>query len=119
MSNVNDWLEAGSGNGDTWKPENVGDTITGTLKQVKTNVGQNNSNVYMILEEGKSDATSVWGSAVLDTKFEEIPVGSMVRIEFIGREKGKSPMPYKNFKVMYKPAPETAKSVFPEAEVIG
>lgn len=96
-------VEAGSGSGDTWKPENEGDTLVGTLKAIKTNVGQNDSNVYVFEEVADAEEdVSVWGSAVLDSKFEEIPVGSRVKIEFLGRVKGKGPQPYKDFKVLYK-----------------
>lgn len=101
---MSDWQEAGSG-GETWKPENVGDSIQGLLTAVKENVGINNSKVYMIEKEGEEEPYSVWGSTVLDTKFQEISVGSEVKIEYLGQVKGKGPKPYKDFKVLYKPAP--------------
>lgn len=101
---MSDWTEAGTG-GESWKPENEGDTITGLYTQKKENVGINNSNVYMVEQAGAEEATSVWGSTVLDTKFQEIPVGSEVKIEYLGKEKGKGPKPYNNYKVLYKPAP--------------
>lgn len=102
MSDTNDWVEAGSGSGETWKPENEGDSIIGTLTAVKSDVGINKSKVYMIQEDGKDDPTSVWGSTVLDTKFQEIPVSSKVKIEYLGKVKSKAPQPYKDFKVLYK-----------------
>lgn len=102
---TNDWQEAGS-NTESWKPENEGDSIQGLLVAVKDNVGINNSKVYMIEQEGAEEATSVWGSTVLDTKFQEITIGSEVRIEYLGEQKGKGPKPYKNYKVLYKPAPK-------------
>jgi len=109
-----DWTEAGSGSGDTWKPENEGDSITGLYKTRKENVGINNSNIYLIKEDSKDEPTSVWGSTVLDTKFEEIPTGSLVKIEYLGKVKSKAPQPYKDFKVMYKaPTPQDA---FPGSE---
>lgn len=116
MSDTQDWTEAGNG-GEAWKPENVGDTITGTYKSLKTNVGINKSNIYVLQEEGKDETTSVWGSTVLDGRFEEIPVGSLVKIEYLGKEKGKSPQPYKNFKVLYKAVPGAVADTFPGAEV--
>ena len=118
---TNDWVEAGSSSdSETWKPEAVGDTLQGTYTSLKTNVGMNNSNIYMVTTktEGKEDQLwSVWGSAVLDTKFEAIPVGSLVKVEFLGLEKGKGPKPYKNFKVLYKP--NAVADVFPGSEVVG
>lgn len=112
---TDDWTEAGNA-GESWKPENEGDTITGTLKQTKENVGINNSNVYVVQVEGEEDPTSVWGSTVLDTKFQEIPLGSMVKITFLGHVKGKGPKPYKDFKVQYKPNPVA--DTFPGSEVV-
>lgn len=112
-----DWTEAGQA-GDSWKPENEGDTIQGTLKAVKTDVGINKSNVYVIQTEDAEDPMSVWGSTVLDTKFQEIPVGSEVKIEYLGTVKGKGPKPYKDFKVLYKPneALKAVQDVMPGAE---
>lgn len=102
----NNWIEAGSNTGDSWKPENEGDTLIGVLIGKKENVGINNSNVYLIEEKDKAgELTSVWGSTVLDTKFSEIPVGSKVKIEYLGKVKSKAPQPYKDFKVLYQ-APE-------------
>lgn len=107
INNMSDnWTEAGSASDETWKPENAGDSVTGKYVKVRDNVGANSSNMYYLEQEsadGKDKLTiSVWGSTVLDTKFEEIPVGSQVKIEFLGLEKGKGAKPYKNFKVLYK-----------------
>lgn len=99
------WTEAGSSSDETWKPENVGDEVTGKLVKRRDNVGANSSNMYYLEQEaegGDKLVIGVWGSTVLDTKFEEIPLQSKVKIEFLGLEKGKSPKPYKNFKVLYK-----------------
>jgi len=35
----------------------------------------------------------------------EVPVGSIVKIEYLGKEKAKSGNEYNNFKVLYAPAP--------------
>lgn len=103
MADKEDWTEAGNAGGDAWKPENKGDRITGHYTSLKEDVGINKSNVYLIQEIEKEEPTSVWGSTVLDTKFQEIPVGSEVLIEFLGNVKGSGPKPYKDFKVLYKP----------------
>lgn len=99
------WIEAGSSSDETWKPESAGDTVEGKLVRKLENVGANSSNMYYLEQEAANSETltiSVWGSAVLDTKFEEIPMQSMIKIEFLGNVKGKSPKPYKDFKVLYK-----------------
>ena len=116
---MSDWKEAGGNSGDSWKPENVGDTIMGSYIGKKENVGLNNSTIYLVQVAGQDEPTSVWSSTVLDTKFQEIPVGSDVKIEYLGKEKGNAPMPYKNFKVLYKAGiDETVAKIFPDAKAI-
>lgn len=111
-------VEAGSGGGESWKPENVGDVVFGTYRAMKTNVGKHNSNVYVIQEDGKDETTSVWGSTVIDGRFEEIPVGSRVKIEYLGEVSGKSAK-YKDYKIVYvkQEVPANVANTFPGAEV--
>jgi len=108
--------EAGNTSGSTWNPDEQ-KVIFGTYKSMKSDVGPNHSNVYIIQEDDKDETTSVWGSTVLDGRFEEIPQGSRVKIEFLGREKGKSPQPYKNYKVVYVEPKTGVEDVFPGATV--
>lgn len=112
-------IEAGSGSGESWKPENEGDVVFGTYRAMKTNVGKHNSNVYVIQEDGKDETTSVWGGTVIDGRFEEIPVGSRVKIEYLGVVKGKNAS-YKDYKIVYvkQEVPESVKNTFPGAEVV-
>jgi hypothetical protein len=101
--NKDEWIEAGAMEGEVWTPEKEGDIIQGQYVGVETGVGVNKSNLYSLKEENKDEPTKVWGSKVLDAKFAEIEVGNMVQIEYLGREKGDKPQPYKNYRVMYKP----------------
>lgn len=102
MSDQKDnWVEAGV-NDKVWKPEAEGDKIQGVYHALKTEVGMNKSNVYLIKTGDEDEPTSVWGSTVLDARFEEIPIGSEVMIEYLGDVKGKGPKPYKNYKVLYR-----------------
>ena len=110
LNELEGFTEAGSASNETWKPENEGDNIKGTYTALKENVGVNKSNIYMIQRAGETEALSVWGSTVLDTKFQEIPIGSIVYIEYLGKVKSKAPQPYKDFKVLYKVT--SAKDVF-------
>ena len=115
-----EWVETGA-TGSEWKPEEEGDLIEGVYKRKKENVGINNSNIYVIQEDDKDETTSVWGSTVLDARFDEIPQGSIVKIEYVGKVKGTGPKPYKNFRVWYKEAPMTeiiqkADELFPDKE---
>lgn len=113
-----DAIEAGSNTGNTWKPDEQ-KVIFGTYKAKKVNVGPNNSNVYVIKEDDKEEDTGVWGSTVLDGRFEEIPIGSRVKIEYLGEEKGKRAT-YKNYKVVYVPNKDLAavQAVIPGAEPV-
>lgn len=101
-------IEAGSGSGETWKPETEGDLIFGTYKAHKSSVGQNNSEVYLIQEDDKDEPTNVWGSTVLDARFEEIPVGSRVQITYLGKKTGKR-AEYKDYLVKYVANEDAAK----------
>lgn len=121
MSNTDEFaeaIEAGNSSGESWKPENAGDTVFGTYKAQKNNVGKHNSNVYVIQEDGKDETTSVWGGTVIDGRFEEIPVGSRVKIEYLGEVQGKSAK-YKDYKIVYvkQEVPANVASAFPGAEV--
>ena len=85
----------------------LGEVLTGYYIGKKTNVGQNASNLYEIQ---MSDAgpnlgrkVAVWGSALLDGRFEEVPLNCMVRITCLGIAQPKTPKgrAYMNFKVEY------------------
>lgn len=80
----------------------LGPEVQGIYSGMKTDVGQNASNVYDItLPDGR--LVSIWGSDLLDGKFKEIPVGSEVLIRFLGIQQPKTPTgrPYNGFQVMY------------------
>lgn len=96
---MGEWVEAGMSSNESWKPENEGDKIIGVYVRTKGNVGMNNSTIYTLKTE--NGLIDVWGSAVLDNKFSEIPLNSQVKVEFLGRKKGKGPVQYKDFKVLY------------------
>lgn len=108
--------EAG-GTTNTWKPEEQA-TIIGTYMHSKEDQGPNHSMVYVLQEDGRDEATSVWGSTVLDSRFEEIPTRSRVKIEYLGEVKGKGPKPYKNFKVVYVEPTDAVAQVFPNSEEV-
>lgn len=103
----------------------LGPVIQGFYVNLKTKVGQNESNLYEIkLPNG--ELVSVWGSGLLDGKFQEIPVGCEVRITYLGVQQPKTPKgrAYQNFKVefdvnsrvpMKEAAPADAPKVAPSA----
>lgn len=103
MSNTDEFanaVEAGNGSGEAWDI-NTQAVLIGTYKAKKTNVGPNNSNMYMVREDGKEEDTGIWGGTVLDSRFEEVPVGSRVRVEYLGQEKTQRGTTYKNYSVKY------------------
>jgi hypothetical protein len=113
---ADDWTEIGGGdaNQEMWNREG---TITGKYTNKQTNVGPNDSNVYTL--ETENGSVGVWGSTVLDTKFEQITLGSLVKIESLGKVQGKKAQ-YYDYKVFSKGAPTAPKEVtdvFPGAEV--
>lgn len=80
----------------------LGEVIQGFYKSMKTNVGQNDSNLYEILLP-TGELVGVWGSGLLDGKFKEIPIGCEVRITYLGISQPKTPKgrAYQNFKVEF------------------
>jgi hypothetical protein len=96
---MDDWIEAGGGDQNpTWDPTQ-NPTIQGEYVKQQSGVGPNKSMLYTL--ETADGPIGVWGSTVLDTKFENIPLHSLVRVEYIGMAQGKRSQ-YKDFKVMYK-----------------
>lgn len=84
----------------------LGPVITGYYIGMKTEVGQNDSNLYEIEltdTQMAGQTVAVWGSALLDGKFGEVPQGSMVRLTCLGIQQPKSPggRQYMGFKLEY------------------
>ena len=99
MANLDGFTEAGN-SGESWNEEKP---VMGQYKAKKEDVGPHSSNVYVLATEDGD--VSVWGSTVLDNKFNEIPLGSTVYVESLGKVKGKHGSSYKDYKVMYKVDP--------------
>ena len=99
----NNWEEVNPATQDTWDFRNQ-PTIQGIYTGKREKVGPNDSNLYAL--EVKGEKIGVWGSTVLDTHFDQIPIGSEVRIEYLGKAKAeKSGREYHDFKVLKRPAP--------------
>lgn len=119
----NDAPEANAQSNETWDSTST-TPIVGKYIGMKTNVGPNASNIYNIVNEADGEIWGVWGSAVIDSKFEEIPRGSRVRIEYLGKKPGKRGE-FKDYSIKYKaPAGEVAQApvaapVVPLPEAVG
>lgn len=80
--------------------------IQGIYTNKKINVGDNKSNIYILTCEDKN--IGVWGSAVLDSRFEQIKLGEEVKIEYMGKKKSeKGGREYKDFRVFHRGLPFT------------
>lgn len=72
-----------------WKYEKEGDSITGVLIQIQSNVGTHkNSNLYTLdckeAVESASEIMKVWGSVVLDQKMVGLNLGDRIKIVYNG-----------------------------------
>lgn len=74
----------------------LGPVVQGFYKSMKTEVGKNASNIYeFLLANGQ--VVGIWGSGLLDGKFESgnngrpIPIGCEVRISYQGIKQPKTP----------------------------
>lgn len=83
--------------GVTWDKQGE---LNGNYVEKKTNVGTHQSNVYIINTEGDT-MVQVWGSTVLDGKFEDVPLGSEVWIECLGETTSKKGTKYVDYSVEY------------------
>lgn len=115
------WIDASTAKTDgTWDKQKP---LMGKLVRKQENVGPNNSMMYHLeVTEGddKGKVIGVWGSTVIDTKFDSIPLNSLVKIESLGKVKSeKTGREYEDFKVLYKPpVPEEIADTFPGAEAV-
>ena len=80
--------------------EKEGDTLMGKLVERKSDVGDNNSNMYFF--ETNAGMVSVWGCNVLDSRLLTAPMDVVYKVTFLGKKeslktKGRS---YKDFKVV-------------------
>lgn len=114
MSDIN-WDEVAEVNGGTDTTWDAKSILIGKYLRMETEVGPNDSNMYHIqTEDGK--VVGVWGSTVLDTKFQNVKTGSLVRLESLGlKENPKTKRSFKDFSLKVKPLPEAITEVFPEA----
>ena len=85
--------------GEMWNPLE-GDFLEGYLRNIRSNVGENESNVY-VFEQLNGETVGVWGNAVLDNQLSTEDVGKRFKITYLGQEpsKKRAGKYYKNFKI--------------------
>ena len=92
------WEEVKDPEDSIWRPEAIGDEISGIYLCKENDVGIYHSNKYTL--ETDNGEVDVFGSAVLDKKFDDIPIGYEVKIVYQGEKPSKPPKkPFKLFQV--------------------
>lgn len=77
------WEKSESSFNETFKFEKEKDEIVGILKEVKRNIGPNNSNKYVLVAKGEE--VEIWGSTQLDAHLDKTDrLGKEVKIVFKG-----------------------------------
>lgn len=98
-----EWEEVVEAQSEVFVFENAGDTLIGVLKDIKSDVGENNSKLYKI-EKSDGSLVAIWGSSVLDSKMSEIEIGQELRIVYGGKKKSANGnRQYKDFSLFSKP----------------
>jgi len=82
-----------------FKFENEGDSIEGVYLRAEKSTQYENDNYVLETTDGNK---TVFGTAVLNTKMANIPLGKMVKIVYIGKAKSKKGVMYKDFDVFVK-----------------
>lgn len=90
--------------------------LVGRYVRMKSNVGAHNSNVYVLKKDDGSEV-GVWGSTVINGRFEEIPLRSMVKIKALGEAKSKQGTTYKDYEIKYLPPKEELHDPFESQEM--
>lgn len=93
--------QASAGDSDQWKP-GEGEFIEGRYLGIARAKGQNGT---FSIHKVRVDGDKTWGlsGTVLNSGFEDVPVGGKVRVTYLGMEPSKSGRSYKNFQVEYDP----------------
>lgn len=94
------WKEISQeGQATTWKPTEVGESISGVFSAKREGIGANKSVVYEIKTD-EDEMIAVWDTTVLSNKLSQVPLGHMVKITYLGAKKSKTrPGNYHDFRV--------------------
>jgi len=98
-----EWITVGgnSEESDLFLFKEKGDTVEGVYTNMRTGIGENNSNMYTV--KNKDGVVSFFGSTLLNDRMSQVPKGSTLRVEFLGMKKTKKGgRTYKDFLVQFK-----------------
>jgi len=79
---------------------NVDNLCKGILIEKKSDVGPNNSMLY-VLEVGGGKKVSVWGSTIIDSRLKNVELGEEIVIWYLGKAEGKKGTKYHNYRVFH------------------
>ena len=95
------WEEVNPMDTPVWEYHNEGDEIVGYLEKVESGIGPNKSRMYT-LRKTDGNYIKVWGSTLLDRRFDFISQGEKVKIVYLGKKKAqKGGREYHDFKVYH------------------
>jgi hypothetical protein len=86
---------------DFWKPAKSGDELEGVLIERELESGSNKSKLYhvQVTSDNIIRTKLVWGCTVLDNRMAGVPIGTQVKIVFVGKDKTKTGKPLNLYKV--------------------
>lgn len=116
MSSENEWEEIpGEDNVEIWDFA-IDKEFVGFYVSTKTNVGPHNSTLYTFKQENE-ELIGIWGTAVLDTRFQNLQPNDKVRIVYGGKVKNEKGNNYHDYKV-FKSKKQEATKPLPEKEKV-
>lgn len=83
-----------------WKPELVGDFRKGEYIDREDDVGlKNDSTIYQFRDHDQKKDWKTWGSAMIDSLMKDIKLGTVVRLEYMGKKQSAKGNMYKVFQL--------------------
>ena len=94
-----------------WEYKKPGDEVMGVLQKVDKDIGPNHSRIYTIKQPDGS-LIKVWGTTLLDTRFDFVAIGEKVRVVYQGKKDSqKGGRSYHDFKVYHVSAKHSENSL--------
>lgn len=81
-----------------WSAEKTLEGVYASSKTVTTKNGE--TKIYTVEKKG-GKRIDVWGNHMLDNFFGNIPEGTEIKVEYLGKEAGQGGRSYHNFKLNY------------------
>lgn len=95
-----DWIT--SGGGEWFEFGKKGNSIEGVIVDKRTIPGKFGEQSVIDVEIKPGNIVPVGCTTVLANKLKVVPIGSLIRVMYLGLKKSKSGIEYKDFEVLYK-----------------